>query len=172
MGTTHLAPAPARAPCVSVDTPLSGWGHVPSATLPGHHLTAGITFHQVILLLSRPLLFYNAHLAMSFHSIKSLTPAAKGQTPSSHPCPPLGPHLPPLSSTECRMFTLPQHTRCCPPLSCFCVSCSLWLEFHIPIYLVNSYSCFKAQLPFSQTFPLLRGREHFLFRVTLPLSLI
>ena len=68
--------------------------------------------------------------------------------------------------------TLPQHTRCSPPLSCFCVSFSLWLEFHIPIYLVNSYSCFKAQLPFSQTFPLLRGREHFLFGVTLPFSLI
>lgn len=43
-------------PRASVWMPPFRVGPAPTAMLPGHHLTAGTTLHQVILLLSHPLL--------------------------------------------------------------------------------------------------------------------
>lgn len=57
VGMTRLAPLLPGAPCAGVDTPLSGWGPIPAATLPGHPPTVGTPFHQDSLLLSRPRLF-------------------------------------------------------------------------------------------------------------------
>ena len=101
--------------------------------------SGGISFCGLALLCPCPPLLENACPNRSLHSLEARLhhPAPAHPSLASPPAPTSHPPLSP-----------PAYILHNPPLLFPAIaSCSLWLEFHGPIDLVNSYSHFKTQLP-------------------------